>query len=149
MNPRPRGSLPAAIWSLAMRTLCWAALPALFILGCPVTAAARVTDAPCPPGAIAVEPGASIQAAVDIAGDGAAFCLKSEIHRVQVVRPRAGQKFYGEGGAVLNGSRLLTDFGREGRYWVVSGQMQRGLKHGECARATPACDLPESVFIDD
>ena len=106
------------------------------ILGSPATAAAAagVTDAPCPPGAIAVEPGASIQAAVDSAGDGAVFCLKNGMHRVQVVRPRPGQSFYGEGRSVLNGSRLLTNFSREGRYWVASGQLQRGRKHGECAR---------------
>ena len=64
--------------------------------------------------AIAVEPGASIQAAVDSAGDGAVFCLKNGMHRAQVVRPRSRQSFYGEGRSVLNGSRLLTDFGARG-----------------------------------
>ena len=52
-------------------------------------------------------------------------------------------------GTVLNGSRLLTDFSREGRYWVASGQTQHGRKHGECVSAAPACNLPEGVFIDD
>jgi hypothetical protein len=112
-------------------------------------AATGVADVPCPPGAIEVEPGASVQAAVDRAGDGAVFCLKNGTHRVQVVRPRPRQSFYGEGRSVLNGSRLLTDFDREGDYWVANGQSQRGRKHGECARATPACDRPEGVFIDD
>ena len=95
-----------------------AVLSTLLILGSPATAAAAtagVTDAPCPLGAIAVEPGASIQAAVDSAGDGAVFCLRNGMHRVQVVRPRTGQSFYGEGATVLNGSRLLTNFSREGR----------------------------------
>src|SRR4030088_976879 len=81
----------------------------------PVAAAADVggvADEPCPPGAIAVEPGASIQAAVDRVGDGAAFCLKNGIHRMQVIRPKPGQSFYGEGHTVLNGSRLLTTFSR-------------------------------------
>src|SRR5690349_16408236 len=143
MNVRPED------FHWAARSMCWPALSALLILGYPATVAAGVTDAACPPGAIAVEPGASVQAAVDSAGEGAAFCLKNGIHRLQVVRPRTGQKFYGEGGTVLNGSRLLTNFGREEHYWVVSGQMQRGRKNGECARATPACDRPEGVFIDD
>src|ERR1700738_4249693 len=62
------------------------------------TAAARgVGEAPCPAGAIAVEPGASIQAAVDLGGEGAAFCLKKGVHRMQVIRPKSGQSFYGEG----------------------------------------------------
>ena len=147
---RPADSLLAEGWSRAARiSLCWPALSTLLILGSPATAAAGVTDAPCPPGAIAIEPGASIQAAVDSAGDGAVFCLKNGVHRVQVVRPRPGQSFYGEGRTILNGSRLLTDFSREGRYWVANGQSQRGYKHGECDRDTPACDLPEGVFIDD
>jgi parallel beta-helix repeat protein len=138
------------IGSLAMQIReGWPLLPALFILGLPTMAGAGVTAAPCPPGAIAIEPGASIQAAVDHGGDGAVFCLKNGTHRVQVVRPRSGQKFYGEEQTILNGSKLLTSFVREGRYWVATNQSQHGLKHGECTRAEPACDLPEGVFIDD
>jgi hypothetical protein len=147
---RPSDLLLAERWSPAARiSLCWPALSTLLILGSPATAAPGVTDSPCPAGAIAIEPGASIQAAVDSAGEGAVFCLKNGVHRVQVVRPRTGQSFYGEGRTFLNGSRLLTDFSREGRYWVASGQSQHGRKHGECDRDTPACDLPEGVFIDD
>jgi len=108
-----------------------------------------VIDEPCPPGAIAVEPGASIQAAVDRDGDGTAFCLKNGVHRMQVIRPRTHQSFHGEGQTVLNGSRLLTTFSREGRYWVASGQEQRGRKHGECQKEVPACSLPEGLLIDD
>ena len=108
-----------------------------------------VTYKPCPPGAIAIAPGASIQPAVDQAGPNAAFCLKNGVHRVQVVRPQDGQSFYGEGGTILNGSRLLTQFAREGNYWVANGQTQHGKIHGECLKTEPACDLPEAVFIDD
>jgi len=121
----------------------------LLVCAASTPATAGVADVPCPRGAIAVEPGASIQAAVDSAGEGAAFCLKNGTHRVQLVRPRSRQSFYGEGRSVLNGSRLLTDFSREGHYWVAAGQSQRGRKHGECARTAPACDRPEGVFIDD
>ena len=104
--------------SLAMRISDAVALSALLILvssASDAAAVAGVTDVPCPPDAIAVEPGASIQAAVDSAGNGAVFCLKNGMHRAQAVRPRSRQRFYGEGRSVLNGSRLLTDFNREGR----------------------------------
>ena len=63
-------------------TLCWPALAILPILSAPgmtAAAAAGVTDAPCPQGAIAIEPGGSIQAAVDRADAGAAFCLKNGV----------------------------------------------------------------------
>lgn len=96
-----------------------------------------------------MEPGVSIQAAVDRAGEGAAFCLKNGIHRMQVIRPRSHQSFHGEGQTVLNGSRLLTALTRDGHYWVASGQEQRGQKRGQCAKEFPACNLPEGLFIDD
>jgi Right handed beta helix region len=114
-----------------------------------VAAFVDVNISSCPLNAIAVEPGNSIQAAVEFAGDGAVFCLKKGIHRAQAVRPRAGQRFYGEGETVLNGSRLLDGFRREERYWVANSQLQRVPKHGECLPSAPACDQPEAVFIDD
>jgi hypothetical protein len=77
------------------------------------------------------------------------FCLKSGVFRMQAVRPRSGQRFYGEAHTVLNGSRLLTTFSREGRFWIAGGQRQHGRKHGECAPDTPACSLPQAVFVDD
>jgi hypothetical protein len=117
-----------------------------------ITAAAAVVDvnsSSCPFNAIGVEPGKSIQAAVDRAGKGAAFCLKTGIHRAQAVRPLAGQRFYGEGKTVLNGSLLLDGFRRENRYWVANSRLQRVPKHGECLPSAPACDQPQAVFFDD
>jgi hypothetical protein len=143
----------AAMRLVGARTAdCLMTIGLLALVVLPVVAApARpgVADDPCPPEAIAVEPGASIQLAVDRAGEGAAFCLKNGIHRMQVVRPKPDQSFRGEGQTILNGSRLLTTFSREGRYWVASGQEQRGQRHGQCAKEAPACDLPEGFFIDD
>jgi hypothetical protein len=138
---------PAASASNCVMIILVLGLVAPAALG--MSSAPGVSDEPCPPGAIAVGPGASIQAAVDGAGDGAAFCLKNGLHRIQVIRPKPRQQFYGEGQTVLNGSRLLTTFSREGRYWVASGQEQRGQKHGQCAKEAPSCDLPEAFFIDD
>jgi Right handed beta helix region/O-Antigen ligase len=133
---------PAAI-VLPLATTPFIALPSA------TAAEPGVSNKPCPPSAIPVAAGASIQDAVDRAGDGAVFCLKNGTHRMQAVRPRQGQSFHGEGRTVLNGSRLITEFIREGRYWVVTGQPQRGRKHGECLQEAPACDLPEGFFIDD
>lgn len=112
-------------------------------------AMAQVTDSPCPANAITVETGASIQSAVDRAGDGAVFCLKRGVHRAQTVRPRARQRFYGERGTVLNGSRLLTDFRRDGRYWVAANPFRPTQAHGECLPSAPLCDRPDALFVDD
>ena len=122
---------------------------ALLCLLAATSAQPGVLDDPCPSATIAIEPGASIQAAVDRAGDGAAFCLKNGTHRIQAVRPRPNQRFYGEGRTILNGSRLLRQFGRDNNYWVARDQRQRGQRRGECAKEAPACNLPEGLFIDD
>ena len=103
----------------------------------------------CPAGAIQLTPGVNIQAAVERAGVGARFCLKSGVHRLQAIRPMQGQRFYGEPGAVLNGSRQINSFVHEGRFWVASGQWQHGEKQGECLKSSPACNRPEGVFMDD
>ena len=121
------------------------------VVGVPPAPPAKigVQSASCPRDAIAIEPGASIQAAVEAAADGAVFCLKNGIHRARTIRPRPRQQFNGEGATILNGSRLLTTFRREGRYWVASSRPQGIPKHGECLPTAPACDRPDALFIDD
>ena len=136
-------------WAAETRSRATGVAAALLMLWFLAAPASAVADEPCPRGAIAVEPGASIQAAVNLAGEGAAFCLKNGVHRMQAVRPKRGQSFHGEAKTVLNGSRLLTTFSREGRYWVVTGQAQRAQHVGICAKETPACKLTEGFFIDD
>jgi hypothetical protein len=110
---------------------------------------AGVSASPCPANAIAVAPGTSIQDAVDRVGENASLCLKNGIHRAQAIRPRSGQRFYGEGQTVLNGSRLLTDFRRQGDQWTAKVQLPLRRKHGECLPSAPFCNYPEAVFVDD
>ena len=130
--------------------LCWLAALGLAPHVCAAAAEAPgVVDVPCPPGSIEVAPGTSIQSASDVAGDNASICLKNGTHRMQVVRPRQGQSFHGEERTILNGSRMLTTFGRDDKYWVANVQMRRHRRHGECAPAYPTCDMPDGFFIDD
>jgi parallel beta-helix repeat protein len=114
-----------------------------------IPASAENNASSCPADAIAVTPGQSIQDAVDAALPGAAFCLKNGIHRMQPTRPKRGQRFYGEGQTILNGSRLLTGFKREGRYWAVAGQEARSRRQGLCMETSPTCGFPETLFIDN
>ncbi|WGR91209.1 right-handed parallel beta-helix repeat-containing protein [Bradyrhizobium sp. ISRA443] len=145
MARTPLSRAPAGQRTLKL-TVC---LTALIWLVSVAPALCGVVDEPCPADAIPVLPGEPIQAAVDRAGAGAAFCLKNGVHRSQAVRPRANQRFYGEGRTILNGSRRLTDFSREGSYWIAGGQNQQGRRVGSCVRSMPACNVPEAVFIDD
>jgi hypothetical protein len=81
---------------------------------------------------------------------GTTFVFEGGVHRLSaVIVPRDGDTFVGEDGAVLNGSRLLTSFGREGGLWIVSGQTQQGSRHGSCTTEAPRCSYPEDLFIDD
>src|SRR5581483_12004226 len=50
---------------------------------------------------------------------------------------------------ILNGSRIITDFRREGSYWAVGRQEARIPRQGECMEASPTCGFPETLFIDN
>ncbi len=65
------------------------------------------------------------------------------------MRPRNGQRFYGEGRTILNGSRLVSDFRRRGAWWTAANPFPPGPVHGECLPTAPACNRPETLFIDD
>jgi hypothetical protein len=59
------------------------------------------------------------------------------------VSAAAGPEFLRRMSHGQNGSRLLTDFVREGA--LAGGQSQAAASSGECDRDTPACDLPEGL----
>lgn len=107
--------------------------------------------APCPASAVRLPVGADLAAVVGRAPEGASFCVAAGVHRMQTITPKDRQSFYGEPGAILNGSRQLTGFAREGRYWVTDGQRQHGWRRLDvpCIAARPRCGFPEAVFIDD
>lgn len=103
-----------------------------------------------------IYPGESIQDAVDANPAGTEFLIKAGIHRLQVVRPKSGNVFVGETGAILSGARELTDFQREGDLWVATGQSQENPRHGPnpygsevCSQGRPSCVYPEDLFFDD
>ncbi|MBT8203169.1 MAG: hypothetical protein KJO87_07685, partial [Acidimicrobiia bacterium] len=101
-----------------------------------------------PPGAVSVWPGDNIQAIVDSHPDGTTFYIRSGTHRMQRIRPKTGTAFIGEPGAVLNGSKVLTGWNRDGNQWWVGGQTQQGSVHGVCESYAPRCAQPEDLFID-
>jgi hypothetical protein len=108
-----------------------------------------------PAGAIAIPPGRDIQAVVDRYPPGTAFLLKAGTHRLQSIRPKAGNAFYGEISptgkrlTTLNGSRQIVQFGRLGSLYVISGQTQKGQVHGSAQKGWERSKHPEDLFIDD
>jgi len=109
-----------------------------------------VSLAQAPASAITIFPGETIQAYVDAYPPGTAFLVKSGMHRLQSVRPKTGNKFFGEAGTIMNGATRLTSFYRSGSYWVAPGQAQQGVQnHGMCQAGYPRCSFPEDLFLDD
>ena len=80
--------------------------------------------------------------------------IASGVHRLQQVRPKDGQVFTGEPGAVMSGAKVLTGFSHEGNLWVATSQTQQGPVHPEAATyqiMLPGYeheDHPEDLFFD-
>lgn len=134
---------------LRAATILLASLAATASTRSPGESAGGLELSPCPSRAIEIRPGQPIQSAVDEAKEGAVFCIKAGVHRLQEVVPKSGQSFHGEGRALLSGARLIKTFERDSRYWVATGQTQHSRKYGECAKEFPACNMAEAFFIDD
>lgn len=100
--------------------------------------------------AIAVRPGDDLQQIVESQPEGTTFAIKAGVHRLQSVQPRDGDSFIGEPGAILNGAKLVTDFTREGEFWVAAPDLDSQLLvHGECNDGEDGCKYPQDVFVDD
>jgi hypothetical protein len=100
---------------------------------------------------VRIRPDESIQAAVDQRGEGATFCLTAGVHRLQDrIYPKSQQRFIGQDGAILNGSKRLTSFRREGGFWIADDQTQDlDGGAGECQDpGYSGCKLPERVYVD-
>jgi hypothetical protein len=61
---------------------------------------------PAPSGAIVLNPGDDLPAAVNGRPAGTQFLIKAGIHRRQTIRPKDGMGFYGESGAILDGENV-------------------------------------------
>ena len=107
-------------------------------------------DVAAPSGSVELSPGDDIQAAVDANPPGTSFHLAAGLYRLQSIRPKDGDSFTGAKGAVLNGARVLTDFGRSGALYVATGLPidPDAEIHGECRKGWPRCDRPQDLYLD-
>jgi parallel beta-helix repeat protein len=103
----------------------------------------------CPSGAVVVQPGQSIQGAIDSKSGGTAFCVKSGEYRLtQAIKPRSGNTLVFEPGAILNGSKLVTNWTKSGAYWIASGQTQSVAPMNVPCDLNPAACEYEDLFMD-
>jgi parallel beta-helix repeat protein len=105
--------------------------------------------------AIRLKVGDNFQQIVSGSPPGTHFVIASGIHRLQQVKPKDGQVFTGEPGAVMSGAKVLNDFIRDGGLWVARGQTQQGPTHPAAAighHQLPGHERenhPEDVFFDE
>ncbi len=94
-------------------------------------------------------PSDDIQQLVDQNPEGTSFILQAGTYRLQSIHPKDGDSFVGQPGAILTGARQLTEFTREGSFWVANNQTQQGQLNGYCDAQHPRCMYPEDLFFDN
>ena len=99
---------------------------------------------------VTVHPGNDIQALVSSHSPGTRFSITSGVYRLQSVKPKDGDSFIGESGAVLSGATVLDSYNHQNQYWVANVNVrQEGDYRGQCNQDRPACKFPQDLFIDD
>lgn len=103
-----------------------------------------------PDDAVRLEVGDDFQEIVEESPPGSTFVIASGVHRRQQVIPRDDDRFVGESGAVLKGSRVLTEFERERDLYVASGQDQQNeVGQDQYMEEGRERDVyPEELFFD-
>ena len=98
-----------------------------------------------------LKPSSAIRAIVHGSSRGTTFCLQEGVHRLRSpLVLKEGQRFIGEAGAVLDGSKRLRRFTRKRPFWFASNQRQIPHPQGECTPGTyRGCQYSEAVFYDD
>jgi len=118
----------------------------------PVGGPGPSTSTTCPAGAIAVALSSSIQSAINAYPNGTTFCIKAGLRRMTAsILPKSGNKFVGEYGAVLNGSKVLTGAVKSGSTWYYTGQTQTSgsTLTDYCQVGYPRCNYTNDLFIDN
>src|SRR5262245_3158810 len=83
----------------------------------PLTGVGPQASITCPAGAVNIVPGQSIQRLVDIYPAETTFCLRAGVHRLtSSIRPKTGNTFVGEYGAILDGTGWSTADGTQAAF---------------------------------
>lgn len=97
---------------------------------------------------ITVSPGEDLADLAYSAPEGMTIYLKPGVYRMQMIRPRDGQTFIGQDGAILSGAMVLTDWDQEDGLWVVDGLPDPLHRSGYCDEGYELCTYREDMFVD-
>jgi hypothetical protein len=86
-----------------------------------------------PEGAVLLRVGDDFSEVLGANAAGTHFVLEAGVHRMQSVRPRDGDRFSGQPGAVMSGAKVLpaASFASQGGRWFIGGQTQSSGSHGK------------------
>ena len=106
-------------------------------------------DVRCPRGSIKLRPGRRLQSVIDANPEGTKFCLRAGTYRLGgPLLPKAHDVFVGRKGAVLKGSKVVSEWTKRGGYWVATEQRQENeVVLGVPCRPGIECNRPEGLFI--
>jgi parallel beta-helix repeat protein len=113
-----------------------------------------------PPAAVTVTPtDGDIQTIVDSHPAGTVFTFPAGTYRLLSIKPKDGDHFIGNPGAIFNGSELLSFQKANNTLWVaqmhdtspeaVGGGCNTGAKNADGTKYTIGCDHARDLFWDD
>ena len=102
---------------------------------------------------VVISPGEDIQSIVDAHLPGTSYLLLTGVHRMQSVKPKDGDSFTGETGAVMSGAVRLGLFVPQKGYWLVGAPHASAAPTGKCEKdengnPTDICTYLEDLFLD-
>ena len=99
---------------------------------------------------VTVRPSDDLQSIIEAHQSGTTYCFSAGTYRLeQPLRPKEGDALIGRQGAVVNGSKVLTDWQKSGKVWSTTGFLPDVPNtHGECLPTVPTCAYAEDVFVD-
>jgi hypothetical protein len=99
---------------------------------------------------VAVTTSEDVQKVIDSHPSGTTFCLAAGIYRLEApLEPKDGDALIGHRGTVLNGSKVLTGWWKNGSVWSTAGALPPVPgDHTQCLESAPTCAYTEDVFLD-
>ena len=105
-----------------------------------------------PEEAIILDSTMRVKEIINSAKPGSSFFFKAGTYRTGEFLPKSDMSFYGERGAVLNGSVILDDFVRVGNFWRSKGVSYQPGPHevsDVCMDKGGRCNVWIDLYIDD
>jgi parallel beta-helix repeat protein len=109
-------------------------------------------------GTIILSPESDIQSVVDANPPGTSFVIRPGIYRGNAVRPKDGDRFVGEHGAIMDGAKVLRGWSEVSvqgtQYWAVGAGIPLppfhcGAAYGCCVPGYSRCVYPQDLYVDN